>query len=56
MRVSVGIEHVSDLIGDLDEALEAVSARQTDAKPAEREHAGRRTRGEAALAVGQLAA
>ena len=40
LRLSVGIEDVSDLIADLDQALEAVSAHHTHAKPAEREHAG----------------
>jgi cystathionine beta-lyase/cystathionine gamma-synthase len=40
LRLSVGIEDVSDLIADLDLALEAVSARHTQHKPAEREHAG----------------
>ena len=33
LRLSVGIEDVSDLIADLDQALEAVSARHTHPKP-----------------------
>jgi cystathionine beta-lyase/cystathionine gamma-synthase len=44
LRLSVGIEDASDLIADLDQALEAVNAHHTHdthAKPAtEREHAG----------------
>jgi cystathionine beta-lyase/cystathionine gamma-synthase len=39
LRLSVGIEDVSDLIADLDQALEAVSVSHAHSKPAEREHA-----------------